>query len=412
MPPRAPVRSSARDRRHDLEHVADHRVVGARQDRRLGVGVDREDLLRALAAGHVLRRAADPARDVELGRDLRAGLARPGRCAAASRRSSPRASSRRRRRAARPAPRAARSPRPSRRRGRRDTTTGASASESPPVDVSTRSDHAHDEVLRRCSSGVNASTRPRSPGAASIATACGATVISFTSPCSRASSSRLPPQRMARHLGGIARRRARRSSPRARRRSSPRRGRAPRCRGRVPAATTAASERRRQLRDRARPGLRREAAVELGDVHRRARRARPAPAPRRGARADQHGLDGVAAGVAARERQRLLRRARRPRRPRARTNDAGTHHATPSLLRTARPRPARRPGPRRAPPPGCPRPGGTDQPHHLEPRLARAPASRRVDRLACARAASPAPTGSAAGSGPPCTVTTAGSGTS
>ena len=63
------------DRRHDLGQVADHGVVGAGEDRRLGVGVDREDLLRALAAGDVLRGAADAAGDVEVGRHLRAGLA-------------------------------------------------------------------------------------------------------------------------------------------------------------------------------------------------------------------------------------------------------------------------------------------------------------------------------------------------
>ena len=54
--------------------VADNRVIGAREYRRLGVGVDRKDLLRALRAGDVLRRAADAARDVEVGGDLRAGL--------------------------------------------------------------------------------------------------------------------------------------------------------------------------------------------------------------------------------------------------------------------------------------------------------------------------------------------------
>ena len=63
-----------RDRRHDLVQVADHRVVGAREDRRLRVGVDREDRLRALAAGHVLRRARDAAGDVDVGRDLRPRL--------------------------------------------------------------------------------------------------------------------------------------------------------------------------------------------------------------------------------------------------------------------------------------------------------------------------------------------------
>src|SRR5215210_2319920 len=77
----APLRSGLRlselrrDRGHDLRQVADHRVVGVREDRGLRVGVDREDLLRALAAGDVLRGAADAAGDVEVGSHLRAGLA-------------------------------------------------------------------------------------------------------------------------------------------------------------------------------------------------------------------------------------------------------------------------------------------------------------------------------------------------
>ena len=67
-------RSSALIAGHDLVQVADHRVVGAREDRRLRVAVDREDLLRALRAGDVLRRAADAARDVQIRGDLRARL--------------------------------------------------------------------------------------------------------------------------------------------------------------------------------------------------------------------------------------------------------------------------------------------------------------------------------------------------
>ena len=67
--------SSAEIAGHDLVQVADDGVVGAREDRRLRVGVDREDRLRALAAGHVLRRARDAARDVDVRRDLRPGLA-------------------------------------------------------------------------------------------------------------------------------------------------------------------------------------------------------------------------------------------------------------------------------------------------------------------------------------------------
>ena len=60
---------------HHLVQVADHGVRRPRHHRRLGVGVDREDVLRRGAAGPVLDRAADPARDVELGRDPAAGLA-------------------------------------------------------------------------------------------------------------------------------------------------------------------------------------------------------------------------------------------------------------------------------------------------------------------------------------------------
>src|SRR5215207_4641812 len=79
--PRTAVRSRPRlpellrDRGNHLGEIADHRVVGVREDWRLGVGVDGEDLLRALAAGDVLRGAADATRDVEVGRHLRAGLA-------------------------------------------------------------------------------------------------------------------------------------------------------------------------------------------------------------------------------------------------------------------------------------------------------------------------------------------------
>ena len=63
------------DRRNDLAEVADHRIVRPRDDRRIRILVDREDPLRSLAADHVLDRAADAARDVELRRDARAGLA-------------------------------------------------------------------------------------------------------------------------------------------------------------------------------------------------------------------------------------------------------------------------------------------------------------------------------------------------
>src|SRR5207247_716149 len=88
--PRAPLRARPRrrawlcrsslpqlgaDRRDDLVQVADHGVVSVGEDRRLGIGVDCEQLLRPLAAGDVLRGAADPAGDVEVRRDFRARLA-------------------------------------------------------------------------------------------------------------------------------------------------------------------------------------------------------------------------------------------------------------------------------------------------------------------------------------------------
>jgi hypothetical protein len=55
--------------------VADHGVVRLGDDRGFGVGVDRDDGLRALAAGHVLDRSADSAGQVQLRGDLRTGLA-------------------------------------------------------------------------------------------------------------------------------------------------------------------------------------------------------------------------------------------------------------------------------------------------------------------------------------------------
>src|SRR5207253_6263885 len=59
----------------DLTHVADDRVVGPREDWGLRIGVDDQDAFRALAADHVLDRAADAAGDVEVGRDPGPGLA-------------------------------------------------------------------------------------------------------------------------------------------------------------------------------------------------------------------------------------------------------------------------------------------------------------------------------------------------
>ena len=103
--------------------VADHRVVGDAHDRRVGVRVDRQDPLGRLAADDVLDRAADPARDVEVGRDPQRRSGRSGRCAAASRRSSRRAIRPPRRPAGRRAPRASRTPRRCRRRAHRRSTT-------------------------------------------------------------------------------------------------------------------------------------------------------------------------------------------------------------------------------------------------------------------------------------------------
>src|SRR4029453_5704665 len=62
------------DRRNDLVEVADHRPVGARDDRGVLVLVDHEDPLGSLAADDVLDRAADAAGDVEGGRDPRPAL--------------------------------------------------------------------------------------------------------------------------------------------------------------------------------------------------------------------------------------------------------------------------------------------------------------------------------------------------
>src|SRR5712692_1127923 len=61
--------------RDDLVQVADDGVVGVGQDGGARVGVDRDDVLGARAAGDVLDGAADAAGQVELGGDLGAGLA-------------------------------------------------------------------------------------------------------------------------------------------------------------------------------------------------------------------------------------------------------------------------------------------------------------------------------------------------
>jgi hypothetical protein len=71
----SPVLAELRDDRWDyLVEVADHGPVCARDDRCTLVLVDHEDPLGVLAADDVLDRAADAARDVEVGRDPRARL--------------------------------------------------------------------------------------------------------------------------------------------------------------------------------------------------------------------------------------------------------------------------------------------------------------------------------------------------
>src|SRR4051794_19880843 len=59
--------------RDDLVEIADHAEVGELEDRRVGVLVDRDDVLARLHADLVLDRSADARREVELRRD---GLAR------------------------------------------------------------------------------------------------------------------------------------------------------------------------------------------------------------------------------------------------------------------------------------------------------------------------------------------------
>ena len=62
-------------RRHHLVQVADDGIVGMLNDGRVGIDIDRQDVLGGLAADHVLDGAADAAGDVDFGRDARAGLA-------------------------------------------------------------------------------------------------------------------------------------------------------------------------------------------------------------------------------------------------------------------------------------------------------------------------------------------------
>src|SRR6266568_6981816 len=61
-------------RGNDLADVTDDGVVRTGEHRRVRIGVDHQNPLRALAADHVLDRAADPAGDVEIRGDPRPGL--------------------------------------------------------------------------------------------------------------------------------------------------------------------------------------------------------------------------------------------------------------------------------------------------------------------------------------------------
>ena len=73
-----------RDRGNDLVQVADHGVVGAREDRRFWIRVDGEDRLRALASGHVLGRARRCRMRCRCPARSSSRSARPDPCAAAS----------------------------------------------------------------------------------------------------------------------------------------------------------------------------------------------------------------------------------------------------------------------------------------------------------------------------------------
>ena len=62
-------------RGQNLQRIADDAVVGKVEDRRVGVGIDRNDHVRGLHADAVLDRARDAGRNVELGSHRLAGLA-------------------------------------------------------------------------------------------------------------------------------------------------------------------------------------------------------------------------------------------------------------------------------------------------------------------------------------------------
>ena len=201
-----------------------------------------------------------------------------------------------------------------------------------------------------------------------------ATVSSSGEPWTRASSSRLPPQRIADHGRRRRRARPRRSSPRS--------------------AGRAAADVREHLvaavgaRARATADRRARRADQLDERLRPRRRGAYERAVRRSATARDRSPPS-----AARERERLQRElvGRRPRSAHERASD------DPDLLRAPRPPRAPRPAPLAEHlRPACPPSGGSTQPDHLEPRLGPR-RCRRVERLALGAQPSRAPTGSAAG---------------
>ena len=191
-PSRGPARD---DRRQDGVEVADHGIGRARHHRRVAVGVDRQDRLGRAGADHVLDRPADAAGDVQVGRDPRPGLADLLGVRPPAGRGHDARDARRSRQAARRARRAARSPRRSRRRGRHRPRRARRPARSPPPRPGRASDPdaevAIGEVRRE---RLDRGRRAPAPAAAG-ANACGATVSRRIGPSSRASSSRLPPQR-------------------------------------------------------------------------------------------------------------------------------------------------------------------------------------------------------------------------
>ena len=234
------------------------------------------------------------------------------------------------------------------------TTTFASRSETPPALSSTRSSTRDERCRRRrCERSRPARLRP-------AGCVCGATVRIRGEPCSRASSSRLPPQRTrvttspsiavtfaANGWSSRAATCASSSLPRS-----------------EPAATIVSAP-CRGLDERGRPRGRRVRAVDRDRAH---------------------------VAERAREPERLQRQVV------VRLDEDEDAHATPSACITSTTRgAAAAPSPRIS---AClPWPSGSDEPELLELRRRAAPA-RRLRAASTSPAAGPAPTGSAAGSVP------------